>query len=76
MTATRLACGACGVVLRDDARFCDVCGAPVAAVTKPAEYKQVTVLFADVLQNRESGGSSVPYVRPNITVGVGGEIRM
>jgi hypothetical protein len=55
MTATRLACGACGVVLRDDARFCDVCGAPVAAVTKPAEYKQVTVLFAElVIRQRET----------------------
>jgi len=53
MTATRLACGACGVVLRDDARFCDVCGAPVAAVTKPAEYKQVTVLFADVVRSMD-----------------------
>jgi len=53
MTATRLACGACGVVSRDDARFCDVCGAPVAAITKPAEYKQVTVLFADVVHSMD-----------------------
>jgi adenylate cyclase len=41
-------CGSCGNDLRAKARFCDVCGAPVApsAVT---EYKQVTVLFVDVV---------------------------
>lgn len=43
-------CQACGLALRDIARFCDGCGAP----THPrrayqAEYKQVTVLFADVV---------------------------
>ncbi|HTI75151.1 MAG TPA: adenylate/guanylate cyclase domain-containing protein, partial [Mycobacterium sp.] len=41
-------CGSCGNDLRAKARFCDVCGSPVAtsAVT---EYKQVTVLFVDVV---------------------------
>src|SRR5690242_1465507 len=41
-------CGSCGNDLRVKARFCDVCGSPVGlpAVT---EYKQVTVLFVDVV---------------------------
>ncbi|HEX4559433.1 MAG TPA: adenylate/guanylate cyclase domain-containing protein, partial [Mycobacterium sp.] len=41
-------CGSCGNDLRAGARFCDACGAPVGspAVT---EYKQVTVLFVDVV---------------------------
>jgi adenylate cyclase len=41
-------CGSCGNDLRAKARFCDVCGSPVVsgAVT---EYKQVTVLFVDVV---------------------------
>ena len=42
------ACRACGTGPREGARFCDVCGAPVAEQDTRAEYKQVTVLFADV----------------------------
>ena len=42
-------CPACGLGLREGARFCDDCGAPVTAPHGPAEYKQVTVLFADVV---------------------------
>jgi class 3 adenylate cyclase len=30
-------------------KFCSECGTPVAQATRPAEYKQVTVLFADVV---------------------------
>jgi adenylate cyclase len=51
MTTVGLACGSCGIELRDDAKFCDGCGAPIAPVSKPAEYKQVTVLFADVVRS-------------------------
>lgn len=43
------ACRACGLELRDGARFCDGCGAPTGTSPAPAEYKQVTVLFADVV---------------------------
>lgn len=42
-------CRACGLTLRDDARFCDGCGASLASRPEHAEYKQVTVLFADVV---------------------------
>ena len=48
MTAAT-ACRTCGTELREGARFCDGCGAPVTAHDTHAEYKQVTVLFADVV---------------------------
>jgi adenylate cyclase len=41
-------CGSCGNDLRAKARFCDVCGSAVAAPAV-SEYKQVTVLFVDVV---------------------------
>jgi class 3 adenylate cyclase len=53
MTVAGLVCGSCGTGLREHAKFCDVCGAPVAAVTNSAEYKQVTVLFADVVRSMD-----------------------
>src|SRR5829696_6885279 len=43
-----VACGSCGTGLRESAKFCDECGASTA-VSVDAEYKQVTVLFADVV---------------------------
>jgi len=41
-------CGSCGNDLRVKARFCDVCGSPVG-LPLVTEYKQVTVLFVDVV---------------------------
>ena len=52
MTAAT-ACGTCGTELREGARFCDGCGAPVAERHAHAEYKQVTVLFADVVHSMD-----------------------
>ncbi len=46
-------CRTCGAEPRDGARFCDACGSPVAAVDSHAEYKQVTVLFADVVHSMD-----------------------
>jgi class 3 adenylate cyclase len=43
------ACKACGTEYLEAARFCHVCGSPVARSETLAEYKQVTVLFADVV---------------------------
>ena len=48
MTAAT-ACRSCGTEPREGARFCDGCGAPVTAHDTRAEYKQVTVLFAEVV---------------------------
>jgi class 3 adenylate cyclase len=52
MTAAT-ACRTCGRELREDARFCDACGAPSAVAHRAAEYKQVTVLFADVVRSMD-----------------------
>ena len=53
MTATGLACGSCGAELGAKAKFCSQCGAPVTTATTPAEYKQVTVFFADVVHSMD-----------------------
>ncbi len=42
-------CPTCGNELRHGARFCDGCGAPSPEAGEQAEFKQVTVLFADVV---------------------------
>jgi adenylate cyclase len=47
------ACRMCGTEPREGARFCDGCGAPVTDRDAHAEYKQVTVLFADVVHSME-----------------------
>uniref|UniRef100_UPI003F992EBF adenylate/guanylate cyclase domain-containing protein n=1 Tax=Mycobacterium sp. TaxID=1785 RepID=UPI003F992EBF len=49
MTAAALVCGSCGTALPPNSKFCNECGVAVATATTPAEYKQVTVLFADVV---------------------------
>ncbi len=53
MTAAGLSCGSCGTELTEKAKFCSQCGVAVSAGTKPAEYKQVTVLFADVVHSMD-----------------------
>jgi class 3 adenylate cyclase len=53
MTATGLACGSCGTELRAGDKFCHECAAPVVGATTPAEYKQLTVLFADVVHSMD-----------------------
>ena len=51
MTAT--ACSVCGTEALDGARFCHGCGSPVGPSEAAAEYKQVTVLFADVVHSMD-----------------------
>ena len=46
-------CRGCGAEPRADARFCDACGTPLGHVNAEAEYKQVTVLFADVVHSMD-----------------------
>src|ERR1700756_2406279 len=48
-TATELVCGSCGAHSSPTAKFCSECGARLAQGSPAAEYKQVTVLFADVV---------------------------
>ncbi|WP_280828962.1 adenylate/guanylate cyclase domain-containing protein [Mycobacterium sp. OTB74] len=47
------ACRRCGTELSEDARFCHDCGAPVEDASIGAEYKQATVLFADVVHSMD-----------------------
>src|SRR6201995_1252937 len=50
---TGMTCGSCGTGLRENAKFCDECGAPTGASRDTAKYKQVTVLFADVVHSMD-----------------------
>jgi class 3 adenylate cyclase len=51
--AAATACHTCGTEPREGARFCDGCGAPITERDGHAEYKQVTVLFADVVHSMD-----------------------
>src|SRR6201993_2723008 len=53
MTVAALVCGSCGTELPPDSRFCNKCGAPIAPAATSAEFKQVTVLFADVVHSMD-----------------------
>src|SRR6201986_4530666 len=52
MTAVTV-CRSCGTELLDNARFCHGCGSAVAATDTHAEFKQVSVLFADVVRSMD-----------------------
>ena len=60
MTATGLVCSSCGIELPQNAKFCLECGAAVSTAAKPAEYKQVTVLFADVVHSMDIAAAVGP----------------
>jgi class 3 adenylate cyclase len=53
LTATGLFCGSCGTELPPNSKFCNECGAPLTHATRSAEYKQVTILFADVVHSMD-----------------------
>jgi adenylate cyclase len=57
--AVGVACADCGTELRADAKFCDECGAAVMQASA-AEYKQVTVLFADVVHSMDIAAAVGP----------------
>jgi class 3 adenylate cyclase len=46
-----LLCASCGTELPPDSRFCNKCGTLITQASRSAEYKQVTVLFADVVHS-------------------------
>ena len=50
----------CSAELRPNAKFCDECGTPTAVSGTAAEYKQVTVLFADVVRSMEIAATVGP----------------
>jgi class 3 adenylate cyclase len=47
------ACVSCGAQSGPTARFCSQCGTPLNQEARAAEYKQVTVLFADVVRSMD-----------------------
>src|ERR1700757_5226180 len=53
MTVAALVCGSCGTELPPNSKFCNECGAPITPAATSAEYKQVTVLFADVVHSMD-----------------------
>ena len=53
MTAATEVCRSCGAAPHEGARFCDACGSALVASVDTAEYKQVTVLFADVVRSMD-----------------------
>jgi adenylate cyclase len=59
MTAA-VACRTCGGEPRAGARFCDACGAQIEPTQPSAEYKQVTVLFADVVRSMDIASTEGP----------------
>jgi adenylate cyclase len=59
MTAA-VTCRSCGGEPRAGARFCDACGAPIETTQTAAEYKQVTVLFVDVVRSMDIAAGEGP----------------
>jgi class 3 adenylate cyclase len=53
LTASELICGSCGAHSRATGKFCSECGTRLTQADRPAEYKQVTVLFADVVRSMD-----------------------
>jgi class 3 adenylate cyclase len=53
LVTTGLICGSCGAQSSPTAKFCGECGARLTQATRSAEYKQVTVLFADVVHSMD-----------------------
>ncbi len=60
LTATGLFCGSCGAQSSTTAKFCSECGTPLNTATPSAEYKQVTVLFADVVHSMDIAAALGP----------------
>ena len=53
LTAAGVFCGSCGTELPPNSKFCNECGTRLTHATQSAEYKQVTVLFADVVHSMD-----------------------
>ncbi len=70
LNVATLACTSCGTELGATAKFCSECGTPVAHATQSAEYKQVTVLFADVVHSMEIAAAVGPERLREIMAGL------
>lgn len=65
-------CRTCGTEPRAGAKFCDACGSLIAPAGEPAEYKQVTVLFADVVHSMDIAAAVGPERLREIMTDVAG----
>jgi class 3 adenylate cyclase len=59
-TTVGLICGSCGAQCDPTAKFCGECGTRLTQATQSAEYKQVTVLFADVVHSMDIAAAVGP----------------
>jgi class 3 adenylate cyclase/tetratricopeptide (TPR) repeat protein len=59
-------CSSCGAENRDEARFCDTCGSPLAAEPARESRKRVTVLFCDVTGSTALGERIDPESLRNV----------
>jgi class 3 adenylate cyclase len=64
------ACRTCGTEPIENARFCHSCGAPIQDANSHAEYKQVTVLFADVVGSMDIASAVGPERLREIMAGL------
>ena len=53
-------CGRCHQENRDEARFCDACGAPLTEAAPREERKVVSVLFADIVDSTRAAEGMDP----------------
>jgi adenylate cyclase len=53
-------CAVCGNSPRELARFCDACGSPIAPPQTALERKQITILFADVVESMSLAATLEP----------------
>jgi class 3 adenylate cyclase len=53
-------CGSCGAQSSSTAKFCGECGARLTEAARSAEFKQVTVLFADVVHSMDIAAAVGP----------------
>src|SRR6516165_6128383 len=60
LTAAGVSCGSCGTELPPNSKFCNECGTPLSKGPHAAEYKQVTVLFADVVHSMDIAAAVGP----------------
>src|SRR6478672_6472476 len=69
-TIRPVACTTCGTELPPTAKFCSECGAAASPAVQAAEYKQVTVLFADVVRSMDIAAAVGPERLREIMAGV------
>jgi class 3 adenylate cyclase/tetratricopeptide (TPR) repeat protein len=68
-------CAQCGHENADDARFCNACAAPLAAVSRASVRKTVTVLFCDLVGSTALGERADPELLRELMAGYHAQLR-